>query len=162
MNVGRCCPGSPERLVRFVDEFFAQVPPPPDYRTIPRIAIALCNAVDTRLSMLQRRAVDTAKAYLMGDAEEHSTCLEDLGQHMEATSRDQSISATEKALDRLAWGALVTNTKLSGYACEFLVGLGEDVGVPLDTMADIVVREIPGMSEWCNGCSKPSRNLSIR
>jgi hypothetical protein len=68
---------------------------------------------------------------------------------MEVTSRDRSISATERALDRLAWGALVTNTKLSGYACEFLVGLGQDVGVPLGTMVDIVVREIPGMSEWC-------------
>lgn len=47
--------------------------------------------------------------------------------------------------------ALATNTELSGYACEFLVGLGEDIGLDLDVMADVIVHAVPGMAEWCAG-----------
>ncbi|URL60127.1 hypothetical protein IM816_08635 [Luteibacter flocculans] len=96
-----------------------------------------------------RKAIDVAERYLLGDSSEHMACLVEVARHMDKIVHDPAVDKAEKSLNRLIWCALVTNTELSGYACEFVVGLGEDIGLELDVMTEIVVHTVPGMAEWC-------------
>ena len=149
MNPNGCRPGSSEELVALVDTFLGPTASYAEFKTVPRIAIAFCKATDRPLEERQRKALYAAERFLLGDTSLHAASLSEVANHMDRTVHDPHVSKAERSMERLVWCALVTHSELSGYACEFLVALGEDIGLDLNVMTDIVVRTVPGMAEWC-------------
>lgn len=98
------------------------------------IAIELCELLLDRLSSSQRAAIVAARDYWESGVD--SDRLRFVEKFAKIIDEDQrrSVESEQRAMNRLVWTALNTNTGLSSYMCEFLVELGADSGLNADQM----------------------------
>jgi hypothetical protein len=108
------------------------------------IALAFCDLFTEKQNESQRRAVQVARQFWTGgDADDYLDCV---NKYAEIIDLDQlnHVNRRDAAMNRLVWTALNANGELDGYACEFLINLGEDAGLNANQMALILSENIQG------------------
>lgn len=114
-------------------------------KRVALIALDFCELLTKWLSDDQSQAVEVARKFWSETGDDKHQ--EWVGKFAHVLDLDQRSHAHDRdvAMNRLVWTALNTNMEFDGYACEFLIVLGFEVGLNAEQMHGVLVKYIPGL-----------------
>ena len=133
-----------ETLIDRLDEVLEKADLKDNFRDTALIGLAFCDLLAASLDDHQKEAVEAARNFWDGrNPDVHREFVYAFAGIIDSDMRT-GTARRQAALNRIIWIALNTNTALTGYACEFLIGLGSDAGLNIQQMTDIFSEHVPG------------------
>ena len=134
-----------QQLYQRMDKALNDEPFASDVSRAAAIGMDLCGALPNLPDEQLRNALDVARKYWRGEANEETRLLHVDGVARRSDGERQSgVGPHERAMTGLVWWALGANMGLTWQAGERLVELGENAGLTADQMEQIFLRHIPG------------------